>query len=110
MIYESPKMMTMIEIESMLASNDVEKICNALVSTAFYEPDWLWVQNKCLIFIENDDVYVSGLAATCLGHLARIHGKLEKIRVVNVLKSKLHIKSIAGSIDDALKDIELSMG
>jgi hypothetical protein len=70
-------------------SGDVMKICDALVAVAFHDQDWRWVQEQCLRFLENEDFQISGLAATCLGHLARIHGQLDKDRVINALKKKL---------------------
>ena len=64
--------------EKIFASNDVELICSSLVSISFYEQDWKWAQNICIEFIENKDLTFKGIAATCLGHIARVQGKLEK--------------------------------
>ncbi|MDB5971727.1 MAG: hypothetical protein JWQ90_4177 [Hydrocarboniphaga sp.] len=81
-------------------------ICTALVSLAFHEEDWRWVQKRCLYFLESDDEDISGLAATCLGHIARIHRQLDKDVVVHALRSKLSNAKIAGRIEDALDDID----
>lgn len=89
------------------ASGDSEQICKVLVSVAFHESDWRWVQDKCLEFLASDDANVSGLAATCLGHIARIHKSLDKERVVAALRQRLGDPSIAGRVEDALDDIEM---
>lgn len=41
--------------EKAFASTEVKRICEALVSIAFYESDWKWVQSKCLEFINNEN-------------------------------------------------------
>ncbi len=96
--------------EQIFSTNNVENICSALVSISFYEKDWKWSQDKCLEFLLNANVIIAGMAAICLGHIARIHGKIEKNRVVNALKHKLSNKEIAGQIQDALEDIEIYIG
>ncbi|HEV2482493.1 MAG TPA: hypothetical protein VGS79_22670 [Puia sp.] len=92
--------------EQAFASSDVEKICDAMVAVAFYEQDWKWAQDECLGFFKNENSDISGLAATCLGHIARVHRKLEKEKVIAVLRSRLEDAEIAGRIEDALDDIE----
>lgn len=93
--------------ERMFASNDVEKICNALLAIAFHEKDWKWAQDKCLAFFFSDNPDISGLAATCLGHIARIHHQIEKDKVISILRGKLGDRRIAGRIEDAIDDIEM---
>jgi hypothetical protein len=65
------------------------------------------VQEKCLFFFQSDNPDIRKLAATCLGHVARIHNKIDKERVVAILKSHLKDPDIAGAIQDALDDIEM---
>jgi hypothetical protein len=88
-------------------SGDKERICHALVSVAFHESDWRWAQERFLEFLQKDDASVSGLAATCLGHLARIHRVLDKERVISVLQQKKACGAISGAVEDALDDIEM---
>jgi hypothetical protein len=93
--------------EKVFASGDINLICRTLVAVTFCETDWRWVQNTCLSFLDHQDPQASGLAATCLGHLARIHGKLDKAKVVSALKKHSGNKAIAGRIKDALDDISI---
>lgn len=89
------------------ASDDPDRICEALVSVAYHEPDWRWAQERCLALLASADAQVSGLAATCLGHLARIHRVLDKNRVVSALQERRKDPRIAGQVEDALDDIEM---
>lgn len=78
MEFNNPTPKTREELELTLDSNDKKIITENLVSLAFYEKDRQWAQNICLKFLENQDLDLSGLAATCLGHIARIHHKLDR--------------------------------
>lgn len=94
------------EADEIFSSDDFDKICYALVAIAFHEPDWKWAQDKCLFFFQSTNSDLSGLSATCLGHIARIQKRLEKEKVIKVLNSRLNNIEIAGRIHDALDDIK----
>jgi hypothetical protein len=94
-------------VEKAFVSRQPKVICHALVAAAFCEPDWKWVQDKCLYFLQNADPEISGLAATCLGHVARIHQKLERDKVIAALDARRENSEIAGRIEDALDDINM---
>lgn len=95
-------------IDMAFSSDDSEKICEALVSIVFHDSDLVWIQERCIDFLEHSDIQVSGLAATCLGHIARIHRRLNKDRVVELLQEKaIRTPEISGRIEDALDDINM---
>lgn len=96
--------------EAAFLKNDVEGVCTALISVAFYELDWKWAQDKFLHFLDNDNPEIRGLAAICLGHLARIHKKLEKEKVICALRNHLGDDLISGQVEDALSDVEFYLG
>jgi hypothetical protein len=89
------------------SSGEAEQVCNALVSVTFHDQDWRWVQELCLGFLSNSDSQISGLAATCLGHLARIHRSIDREKVLATLRDHLSNVEIAGRIEDAIDDIEM---
>lgn len=91
--------------EIIFKGDNTKKICDALVSVAFYEADWTWVQNICLEFLECGNPILSSLAATCLGHVARVHGMLEKEKVLSALKRYEVDSEIGGFVKDAIADI-----
>ena len=88
------------------ASGDPDRISNALLAIALHDGDWQWVQDICLQFLDDNDLDISALAATCLGHVARIHGQIDKTRVINALQSKMPNSKIKGTLEDACDDIE----
>lgn len=93
------------EIERLLRSTDKTDILDALLSAAYCDSDWRWVQNQCLTFLSHQDRNVRCLAATCLGHVARIHRKLD-LDVVLARLAQLKVDpSIGSSVQDALDDI-----
>ena len=104
--HEAPEILRKDALKA-FASGESEQICKALVAVTIHDNDWRWVQEKCLEFLTSDDVDVSGLAATCLGHIARIHRTLDKARVIAALTNHLKDSRIAGRIEDALDDIEM---
>ncbi|HEY4341678.1 MAG TPA: hypothetical protein VGM97_17170 [Steroidobacteraceae bacterium] len=88
------------------SSGNTEEICRALIAVTFHDPDFRWVQELCLRFLSSEDGQISGLAATCLGHLARIHRNIDKEKVLVALRHHLSDVEICGKVEDAIDDIE----
>ena len=93
------------EIELLLQSTNPTDILDALLSAAYYEPEWRWVQGQCLAFLSYGERSVRGLSATCLGHLARIHKQLDIELVLPRLAELKDDPEIGDSVRDALDDI-----
>jgi len=69
--------------------------------------DWAWVQETYLGFIEHENVWVAGAAINGLGHLARIARRLDKARVLAVLRAlPTDDPFVNGKVADAIADIE----
>lgn len=94
------------EIELLLRSPDKTDILDALLSAAYYDSDWRWVQSQCLTLLSHQDSGVRSLAATCLGHVARIHRQLDLDVVLLRLAELKDDPSIGGFVQDALDDIK----
>jgi len=107
MNYQDSKSYNKLDLEKAFASRDVKSICEALVFVALNDSDWRWVQNKCLEFLSDESPDIRGLAATCLGHIARIHRQLDKEKVLIALREHLDDNIISGQIADALDDIDM---
>ena len=95
------------ELEELLGSGNVRAINEALLSAAFHDCDWEWAQNQCLSFLSHSNRDVRSIAATCLGHIARIHRKLDIDIVLPQLYEAKSDQSIAAGVDDAIDDIKL---
>ncbi|WP_123645919.1 hypothetical protein [Lysobacter enzymogenes] len=97
------------KVKHALPEKNPEKICEALLSIAYYDADWRHAQDICIAHLENPNPDIRGLAATCLGHIARIHGHLDKDLVLSALNRKLDDPLIKGQVSDALDDIRTFM-
>lgn len=93
------------EIETLLRSGDATEIAGALLSAAYYDPDWKWVQGQCLAFSRHEGKNVRWVSALCFGHLARIHHQLDLEPVLQRLVEMRSDPLVAAAADDALEDI-----
>jgi hypothetical protein len=106
MRYEEVSPITRARAQEDLASGDSTRAVLALLRSAFHDPDWRWVQGQCLFHLTRQEKHLQQVAATCLGHLARIHGTLDLDLVVPLLEKMLRDPNIAAEVQDALDDIE----
>ena len=109
MNYNDPKPIERTEAEALFRSGDAAVICDAMVRAVLNDPDPVWAESVCLRFISNSNVEVRGLAATCLGHIARIHGKLDLTKVIPILNRLTKDPEVGGRAEDALDDIRMHM-
>jgi hypothetical protein len=93
------------EAEAAFAAGRPEALTDALLSIAYYEPDWRWVQERCLQYARHQDLWVRRTAITCFGHLARIHRDLDEGFVLPLLEELRRDSELAGWVEDALDDI-----
>ena len=93
----------------MLLSADAKQIVKALLSAAYYDPDWRWVQARCLYFLTHTDVWVRRNAANCLGLLAMFHNKLDADVVVPALENAAEDPEVKAWAEDSLADIRHSL-
>lgn len=90
----------------LLRSEDTTDITDALLSAAYYDPDRQWVQCQCLTLSRHRDHNVRWVAATCLGHLARIHRQLDLETVLQRLVEMKADPLVSAAAQDALDDIK----
>lgn len=93
------------ELEALLESGNENAIIDALLSAAYFDPDWRWVQAACLRFLDHTDMRVRSTAAICLGHIARIHKNLDLDLVLSKLLPLKADVAIRPSVEVALEDI-----
>ncbi|TDD37983.1 hypothetical protein E1287_06675 [Actinomadura sp. KC06] len=106
MKYESVPPVRRDELRRALAEKDNEAIHTALVGLALHDEDGTWVQDQCLALKDHPSWDVRAIALLCLGHVARIHGAIDRDRVLPVLRSALHDPRTAGYAEQAIGDIE----
>lgn len=105
--YEDVQQRERAEIEEMLASNDPAEIAKALRSATYHDPDWRWVQSKCLQLITHTETEVSWNSAVCLGLLAVFHKQLDLDLVVPALHKAIENPIIRPAAENSLDDIQL---
>lgn len=96
-------------LEAQLKSNDLAKISEALLYIAHNINDVEWAEKKVMEMANDSNEDISGLALSCLGHIARINGRISKEIVIPFLKEKMNNtnKILASRAEDALDDINM---
>jgi hypothetical protein len=107
MRYESPDPIGRAEALEAIASGDSRRSSDAILRLALNDPDGHWVEGVALGMTESDDPNVRAVAATALGHVARIHGEISVERVFPALKRLMKDPRTAGRAEDALSDIAI---
>jgi hypothetical protein len=98
-----------VQIENLLRGDDADGIRDALLSAAYYDPDWRWVQGQCVIFSRHEDRNIRWVSAICFSHIARIHRQLDLEIVLERLVEMRSDPLVASAANDALDDIKFFM-
>jgi hypothetical protein len=98
---------TRAEAEAAFSAGAPETVADALLSIAYHESDWRWVQGWCLQNAKHEDIWVRRTAVTCFGHLARIHHDLDEHLVLPSFEELRSDSELSGWVDDALDDIRM---
>jgi hypothetical protein len=107
-VYEEPPPATAADVRAALsAGEDPSRVSALLVGSALHDPEWQSVQDLCLELLDGDDPTIAATAVTCLGHLARLHGEIDKDRVIPALAALAAHPVIGKRVPDALDDIEM---
>lgn len=95
------------DIENVLSSSEnVAELTETMLDMVFGINDREWAESRCLRLLDHPNVDVAGLAATCLGHIARIYKTIGQDTVPS-LEAKLADARISGRVEDALDDIRM---
>lgn len=96
------------DLADAIASGDGPLIVSTLLGVVMSDPDWHWLQEQCFELLDHREVEVRAAAAISLGHIARLHGRLDRHRAVRSLELLRHAEpALAGRVEDALDDIEM---
>jgi len=107
MRYENPEPIGRKEALDAVASGHPEIVGDAIIRLALNDPDGHWVEEVALALMGSGDPNVRAVAATALGHVARIHGEITVGLVIPALKRLLRDPRTAGRAEDALSDIAI---
>ncbi|MBM7489538.1 hypothetical protein JOD64_000760 [Micromonospora luteifusca] len=105
--FHNPPPARPVDVRAALDREDITGALDAMVGCALYgDGDWRESQELYLALLDHDDRQVQALSATCLGHLARVYGRLDEGRVVVALRKARLRPHIRGTATNALEDIE----
>ncbi|MFC6011790.1 hypothetical protein [Nocardia lasii] len=107
MRYEEPEPIDRAAAIVMLESGDAEQAESAIIQLALSDPDGNWVILQALRLLKSRIGSVRATAATAIGHVARIHGSVDKDTVLPALHALMTDPETAGRAEDALDDIEI---
>ncbi|GGK53334.1 hypothetical protein [Nocardia camponoti] len=107
MKYEEPLPVNRHNAIAMLESGVPEQIQGAIIQLALSDPDGDWVVAQALELLKSNVGSVRATAATAIGHVARIHGSIDKDSVLPALRALAGDPEAAGRAEDALDDIEI---
>ena len=93
------------ELRDALLSDSDERAARAIIGTALHDPDWAWAEQQCLAALNDKRHDVRAVAATGLGHIARIHGKSTLSVVIPALEALRSNQALCGIAEDAIEDI-----
>jgi hypothetical protein len=94
------------DLDLAFASNDPVTIHDALISAAYWDEDWEWAQQKCLLFSGSADGVVRNAVALALSFIAVFHAKLDLAVVVPLLEAMKTHPETQSNAETALEDIE----
>lgn len=103
--YERPAPATVEEVLARAARGDTEGAASALVGATLSGSDPSRVEELCRDLLGGPDRTLAGVAATCLGHVARLERMLSDASI-NALLAASDDPDIGGPVDDALDDLE----
>jgi hypothetical protein len=107
--YEELEPISRLEAGRVLAEGNEEEVGVALIRLALHDPDPQFVQAECLKFASDPRLWVRRNCATCFGHLARLHQRLDLSVVVPALLELAKDENVASWAESALDDIDIFM-
>ena len=106
--YKPIPKMTRADIEIAIRDNNLEILHIVPLSAALHSEDPVWAQEICLTLSHHSDFNVRGNAILGFGHIARIHGVLDRDRVQPIIEDGLHdaAEYVRSHAHDAAGDVE----
>ena len=77
-------------VEKAIQADDADALLRAVVAVSMTDLDWRYAQNLCIHLSSHENANVRGNAVLGFGHIARVHGHLERARVQPIIRTALH--------------------
>jgi hypothetical protein len=92
-----------------LENGDPEEVQIALVASVFEEPDDDWMYEQCLAAAQMGPWQVTAVAATCIGHLARLRGYIRDEMLPFLESLPARDPRIRSYAEDAIEDVRFAI-
>ncbi|NVZ49334.1 hypothetical protein HX792_03240 [Pseudomonas sp. B6002] len=91
-----------------LATSDVNKVTEALISIGLNELNGEWAEHTCLQFIDHPDDSFSAAAIVAIGHIARRFGAVDMAKITPAFeRARRRSPSLSAAVNNAMDDIEM---
>lgn len=105
LFYDEPSDISKVEFSEIVANGTAESKCEAAVRAVHSIADYDWLVAEFKSLLKDPNIEVRGVAATCIGHLARLHDEANKEQLIEILNSVSEDADIQGRVEDAMDDI-----
>ena len=111
-LFDDPGPLLREVVSARLDGPDSQAAAAALVSAALHDPEWSWVPEQCVRLAGHDEPNIRRLTGVCLGHLARIHGVVNREQAMVTLKMMQADPdhSVRAALSDVLDDLDTFLG
>lgn len=103
--YEEPAPASREDLETAVAAGDPAAISRTMLGV-IEDDDVDWLTQTLLDLAGHESHEVRATAISSLGHVARIHGQIDRDRVLPRLRDLGSDPLLRGRVDDAIDDIE----
>lgn len=93
-----------------LASGEPTLVVRAILRLALHGPDWKRAEELAREHAVHPDVMIRRNAATALGHIARVHGRMDVDASLRMLHAMREDPEVTDWADAALDDFEMFLG
>lgn len=105
--YEDVNIVYLRDFFVSLKGNDMNKIASDMIGFVYGEKNWKEAERVILECLDDERSTVREIAVTCIGHIARIHGKINREAVGKKFANMKKNSQINGKIEDSLDDIDI---
>jgi len=77
------------DVEQAILSDDIEALLQAVIGIALHDDDWRYAQDLCVRLSSHPNFNVRGNAVLSLGHIARVHRRLDQAMVQPIIRNAL---------------------
>ncbi|HET6612293.1 MAG TPA: hypothetical protein VFG83_09900 [Kofleriaceae bacterium] len=107
--YEEPPRLEQAEALRVLREGSSEEVARALLAVVLHEEDFGFALSLVVDCARSDRPEIRGIGVLCLGHLARIHGRIPEDPVLQLVEAALSDESsyVRGQAENAADDIAM---